>query len=597
MILQELNNYYLRLRDNRTPGIPERYWSIEKVAWEFTIDTCGRLIAITPLTQGDENNLIDFVMMKVPEHDGRTSGIHPFFLCDRAAYLLGLDEKHGAEQFAAAKELHETVLGNCEDIAAKAVLSFFHSLETNLQLIIELQDKPMKDGFVVFFLQEENDYIHERTEIKNAWEKFCDSKNSAAVGQCSVTGKQTSIARLFPTVRGIFGAQKSGASLVSFNNESFESYEKSQSYNASISEDVSFNSGAALRFLLNDKSHSTRIGSTTIVFWSDRSSDIEDNVVARFFDLNTFQENEPEDSLTTLKVKAALESIQRGIKPGNLNHDTKYFILGLAPNNARLAVRFFEICTFGEIEDSFGTYLQDIEMIGVGSTSLYAFLCQAAPLGKSKDIPSTLISATVNAMLTGKAFPQSLYHTLLSRMRADHAQLKRGGNMGLRAAMMKAYLVRRTRILDKTENREERGLTVALDIENTQPGYLLGRLFAVMEKAQQDAIKGINTTISDRYLGAAATTPQRIYPYLMRLAQTHISALKKRGGGIYLDRWMTEIASLMNSNNPYPRTLDNLEQGLFYIGYYQQKEALWSKSSKERTEITDSSINYKIKED
>lgn len=595
MILQELYAYYQRMSDGEGAPLPPRYWSKEKVGWVFEIDTQGSLCDVYPLRSGSSEKMNPFKIMTVPEHDTRTSSVKPFFLCDKASYLLGLDSKRGFEMFEKSRKLHRAVLGNCSDAGAKAVVAFFEKDNASGVLVANHRESLVGDGgFIVFRLlgDSENLFLHDRPAVAKVWSEYRESSDESVYGQCLVTGERAKLARLFPQVTGFPDAQPSGASLVSFNQNSFESYGKAKGENSPISEEAAFGAGTALRYLLKDPKHRFRLGDTTVIFWADQPAEDEDTYAAALLEPDGFaamqkslesdlekDEASFENQQLIQRIGSAVFELRKGKSAQGFKVETKYYILGLAPNAARLSIRFFEICTLGELEERVGQYLRDIEMIGVRSHSLRGYLNQTASLGKADSVPSTLICSTMTAMLTGRVFPQALYTSLLSRMRCDHAS-NNVWDMGMRAAMMKACLVRRARIMN---NGKEEGLDVSLNKENTDSGYVLGRLFAVLEKTQQDALGGINTTICDRYIGAASTTPARIFPQLMRSSQNHMGSLRKKNVPAYinLDRRYQEVTSLLDGVVSFPKTLNNEEQGCFFIGYYQQKYALWHSEAKE----------------
>lgn len=599
MILQELNKYYERLLADPDCEVPPRHWSTEKAAWELRLSSEGKLLGAYQLTQGEGKKLRKFISLRVPEHTTRTVGISPFFLCDNPAYLLGYDEKSGPEKLASARALHEGVLAGCDDEGAQAVLHFFESEDRDADLGDAVRAELAEiGGFAVFRLQGDKRLLHDRPAVVAAWAAYCDDQAKESVmGQCSVTGVKAPLARLFPQVSGVPGAQSAGASLVSFNFNSSESYGKSQTYNASVSEEVAFNAGSVLRQLYADPEHRVRIGETTVVFWADRPAQIEDKVVLAMLDPDEL-DRATEDTFAVESVRAALESMERGLPLQGVDVDTRYFVLGLAPNAARLSVRFFETSTFGRMAEKFGEYLRDVSMTGVRTRSLRALLLQTAPMGASDQLPSTLVNSCMEAMLTGHTFPQALYYAVLSRMRSDHA-CRNAWDMGQRAALLKACLLRKERLMLRDSAGEngvshlnkERSLKVDLDKKRTNRGYVLGRLFAVMEHTQKSALGEVNATIRDRYIGAASTTPARVFPHLLHTTQNHLSKLRKSNPGLCIkfEKANDEIMGMLDGASLFPKTLGADDQGEFFVGYYQQRVDLWKKHSDEVDETSEAS--------
>ncbi len=583
MILQELSRYYQRLLEDPEASVPVENWSSEKAAWELRIAEDGRLMGVTPLTAGEGKDLRRFIVMQVPEHTSRTAGVLPFFLCDNAAYLLGLDEKRGEEKRACAAELHQAVLGGCDDEGARAVLAFFERDDALAVLDDDRRAELAAGGFAVFRLHGDRGYVHERSAVREAWRAHCaEPAGDAVVGQCAITGERAPMERLFPQVTGVPGAQSAGASLVSFNLDAFESYGKRQGYNASLSKEAAFNAGSALRYLFGDPGHRVRYGQTTVLFWTDRPAPAEEALMRLIMDGEDQLRGEPaEDNAEVKRIRETLEAIKDGRSPVGYDLETRFFVLGIAPNAARLAVRFFEVNTFGDIARHYGEYLRDIDMVGVRPRSLRGLLRQVAPLGEYDAVPSTLINSCMHALLTGERFPRALAQLLLTRMRADHGA-RNIWDVGERAALMKACLVRDERLAARGRNDDskiEGSLKVALDTTNANQGYVLGRMFAIMEYTQRAAIGDANSTIRDRYIGAASSTPARAFGPLMRNFENHLAKLMKNqpGLGIYLERLFNDAVVLLpgGGEEVVPATLGANDQINFFVAYHQQKQELW----------------------
>ncbi len=585
MIVQELHRYYERLVKDPDCDVPARFWGKEKVGWRLILDRDGMLVGADPLMTDDGKKTRDFKVIRVPEHQTRSgSGFLPFFLCDNVAYLLGYDEAKGVGKRQASAELHREVLKECCDEGALAVLRFFDRDDFDAHLPEGTAEKLHEaQGFVAFGLEGQRGFVHERPEVAQAWMRHSARPNPDAVwGHCSITGEHAPLARLFPQVTGVPGAQSAGASLVSFNLDAFESYGKRQSYNASLSEEVASNAGAALRYLYGSLDHRVRFGDTMVLFWTDRPAEKENAAVGIVFGGVSIPDvpasERAEESEEVQQLRKTLENIRSGRPVEEYDLETRFYLLGISPNAARLAVRFFEVETFGRILENYDQYLQDVAMDGVRTTSLRVLLQQTAQLGKEENIPSTLVNGCFASMLTGCAFPSALFHLLLSRTRSDQA-----GNdkfdLGKRAALLKACLVRKDRIM----GREERGLSMSLNRDRTDQGYVLGRLFAVIERAQGAAIGDVNASVRDRYIGGAATTPARVMPHLLLNMQNHLAKIRKANSGLcnFLEKNAEEIMDLLNDDVSFPRSLSSEQQGEFIVGYYQQRADLWKKKSKD----------------
>lgn len=595
MIVRELDDLYERyITDSeKSEHTPPEGMSAERVFWEIVLSENGELKNIRSLSWGDEKGGNEYRVMLVPRplNERRSSNVRPYFLCDTAEYLFGLGgakKKHDQ-----SRELHENVLKNCDDFVANAVRKFFSQTlpigewdVKRLEDILSFRKANNKSNLLVFYIENstgEGGFAHEYPSVIDAWDCYrTKHPESDTVGQCSVTNEEAVLAHVFLPITGFSGAQSSGASLISFNCESFCSYgEKAKEHTIGISERDAFRAGTTLKMLLSDPEHKVRLGDTTFIFWSDRPSSDEDNLFVQFFGGNE-RNMAAEDSAVVNRVHTAIENIKSGHPlNGDFDSDVRYYVLGISPNAARLSVRFFETSTLGEIAERYGQYLRDIDIVDVRAASLFQLIKQCAVQGKYENLPSTLVNSCVQAMLTGSRFPQSLLSTLLLRMRADHGSYEVSGKTyevtNQRVSLIKACLVRNWRLLGVTTTRESE-IDVALNRDNNSVGYLLGRLFAVMERAQSGALDSTNATIRDKYIGSASVTPARVMPTLMHGCQNHLSVLRKKKPGlnVILEKELDEIVGKKLSDDPYPSTLSMEEQGEFFIGYYQERVDLWT---------------------
>lgn len=588
MILGDLYAYYdmkpKASPTDRDAGFEElcpRFWTVKNVGWEITITASGDYVSCIPLVKPGAKNPKNAPMPKLLPDITRTSGVCAFVYADNAQYIFGGEAKRDAEARRDFVDKNRAVLEGVDDEAARAFLAFIEKGPYANGLPTAMwEELASSKATIAFHLQSDPAWqqIQNRPALAVAWERYANAQSAqgAEEGMCLVTGEQGPIARLFPQVTGVSGANSSGASLVSFNKVAFCSYGQDK---ANISQEAAYKSGEALRYLLKSENHRTRVGQDTVAFWTERDSASELGLLALAMGMEDqmAQARKVEDQELLDTIRRQLARVKSGLSIPDIDEDARYHILGIAPYQARLAVRFYEEGSLGELRENLAAFLRDTEMVGVAPCSMKSYLEQVAPLGKREDIPSPLVTSCMRALIRGTRFPDALYEQLLVRMRADHAG-RNVWDMGRRAAMMRAYLVRRERLGIKTGQDYERSLLMALNEENTHIGYLLGRLFAVLEKVQVEAIgngkkTNINATIRDRYIGSAATTPARVFPQLLKLAQHHIS---KSEYGVATDRKISEIIALMPDTNPFPATLTYDQQGEFYIGYYQQKKDLYT---------------------
>ena len=592
MMMQSLIGLYNRLESEPVEGEPKvgpEGFTVEKVRWVITLDEVGRIVGVNRFSDSSGSKKGGFRMMAVPAQMGRSSNPEPYFLCDKAAYLLGLPMKKNSEKHSLSKKLHLEVLQGCESPIARSLRAFFIRDEVvgdlsddDRQALEEDKDQ----GFIVFRVMHHPGFAHEDPVIAKSWKAYKSRElenGDPKIRQCSVTGSKGHLARLFLPISGIPGAQSSGAMLVSYNCPAFESYGKEQTYNASISQDAAFRAGSALRYLYRSDCNKVRFGDTMVLFWCDGSHKEKEESFFRF----AFSGRASDDGELDV-LRQYLLDLRAGRSLSQLDLDARFHVLGISPNAARLAVRFYFEDTLAGFTDGFGLYLRDIEMVGCKTTSIYAFIRQAALLGKDDNVPRTVVNACMAAMLKGAPFPRLLFTSVLARMRADHGD-KHPWDCGERAATMKGYLVRKAR-LQHVEIPDERRLTVSLSETNDDIGYVLGRMFALVEYAQRGARGTVGASVVDRYIAAASATPARTFPVLFRGLQNDMSKLRKDkpGMAVFVDKRISSVMDLLDGSKPLPVSLNEDQQGCFFIGFYQQHEELYAKrDSKDDSEETD----------
>jgi len=547
LIIQSLNQYYERLSNDPESGVAPSDYSMAKVSFVFNLSGEGNLLDIVPVYETNGKKKIATNLL-VPEQVKRAAGVSSNFLCDNSSYVLGIDNKgkptRSAECFNAFRDLHEQVLGKVDDNGAKAIINFLDSREagkTDERIIENMMEVLLEGGNIVFMLDGDKGYIHERPLIKKAWGLHKEKAlGNSYVAQCLVTGEIGPISLLHPSIKGVVGGQSSGASIVSFNDDAYVSYGKKQSYNAPISSAVTFAYTTALNYLLASKKNRLQIGDTTTVFWADRQE--EENLMAAFFD------------------------------PPEEDEKTHFCILGLAPNAARISIRYYYEGEFGLLMENVGQHYADMAVVVPKDykhtlPAIWRILRETATLGKSENIPSILTGGLMQAVLSVNAYPRSVFTAIITRIRADH-------NVNpIRAGVLKAYLKRQARI--SKDKKEEGMLTMSLNEESNSQGYILGRLFALLERVQEKASGGnLNSTIRDRYFGAASATPASVFPILLRLSQHHIS---KAEYGYAIDKQIQEVMNLLDGQAGFPKHLNLDEQGYFMLGYYQQRQAFYTK--------------------
>lgn len=577
MILQALVKYY---QDMAAKGeIAEYGWGPEKISYALCIDEEGNLLqAVSVKEESERGKKIAFVpqIMEVPAAVKRSSGIASNFLWDNAAYILGIDGSGNNERtkkcFEACRNLHSRLLKDSSTPAAKALICFFEKWDpdsaANHPAFADNYEDILASSNLVFRFK--GQYLHQNEQIRSIWKNYYQGTDEKEKGVCLVTGGIEPVAVLHPSIKGIYGAQSSGASLVSFNAPSFCSYGREQGFNASTSEYAAFAYGAALNHLISEKSHSYRIGDTTVLCWADGGDNGYPGLLGAFmFGLDCpYSEKE----LTTM-VGRLLEGTCVDYDECKLDPEKPFYILGISPNAARLSVRFFLKNSFGNVIRNVNEHYERLRIQKAAKDTmenipLWKLLSETVNQNAQDKSPSPELTGEVlRAILTGGRYPATLLNGVVLRIRAEH-EVTRG-----RAAIIKAYYLKNT-----NPDVPKEVLTVALNKESTNVPYQLGRLFSVLEGIQSTANPGINSTIKDKYFNSASATPAVVFPILINLAQKH---LKKIDGGlrVILEKQLGEIQDKIGE--AYPSRLNLPQQGSFQLGYYHQTMARFESKKKE----------------
>lgn len=582
MILQALTQYYedlLRLGKINRPG-----WSKQKLNYSLLLSEEGQLLQLLHLqqeVQRGNKTVLGPQEMWVPSPVKRSSGIRPNFLCDTSSYLLGVDGKGKADRsidcFAASKALHLQLLKEVDSPVARAIIRFFEhwdpSQAASHPALQEDWEELLKGGNLTFSLDKL--FAAQDPAIADAWTRhYEDSSDDAEPIRCLVTGQPGTLARLHPSIKGVAGAQSSGASLVSFNAPAFCSFEHEQGANAPVSDYAAFAYTTALNTLLADRNRVSRVGDTTILCWAaGGESAYQDCFLMSIFD-DSYTEN---DILNTLHHLSKGESIQWD--DTRLSPDTRFYVLGLAPNAARLSVRFFWQNSFGALARNLERHYQRLEIIRPSfdkfpTLSIWRLVLETVRKvpGRTPEPHPRLAGDLLLAVLNDTLYPATLLNGVELRIRAERS-VSRG-----QAAILKAYY---TKYLEQfqPDSPMKEALTVELNEQTNYLPYLLGRLFAVLEGLQQSASPGINTTIKDRYFNSASATPAIVFPQLINLAQKHLNKLDG-GLAVYYDKQITELSSRITQTLPTRMSL--AEQSAFQLGYYHETQRRYTaKNNKE----------------
>lgn len=585
MILQALAAYYqtlLKRGEVEAPG-----WSKARVSAEIILNNKGELQGIlslqNPVQRGKKQVFVD-TMMKVPEIFKRSSGVRPNFLCDNSSYFFGIDDKgkpkRSLECFEASKKFHHELLDGSPSVAAQAILAFFDKWdpEQESQNAVFSQNKDAILGASNLVFKINDQFAQDDPTIQKRWQEYKQSGQSDSLKeQCLVTGEIAEIAKVHPNIKGVRDAQSSGAALVSFNAPSLESFGHAgdQGFNAPVSEYAAFAYATALNELLR-KGNSILCGDTTVVFWAQSGEDTYSQFYSALMGGNDTNKLSDED------IKSVLEKISKG-NPADLNGvelspDEPFYVLGLAPNAARLSVRFFWRNTFGTALRNINAHQERMKICRPSwepeNLSLYRLLnASVNPNSKKSNASPLLAGSLLRSILQDSPYPEAMYRQFLLRIKADSDKDK---ITYPRAAFIKAYLI-------KNHEKEWGGeITMKVNENCNAIPYVLGRLFAVLEGLQQAANPGINATIKDRYFNAACATPGTVFPVLLKLSNAHLNKLgkDKKAWAVTIQKKIGDLLgkiSMPDQGSPIPGRLTLDEQGMFILGYYQETQDRFTK--------------------
>lgn len=575
MILQALTQYYEELL--AAGKITRPGWAKAKVSFALDLDDAGQVRQLLHLQRevqrGKKTALVP-QELDMPSPVKRTAGVAANFLCDNSSYLLGADEKgkptRSLECFSAARALHLALLKAVDSPAAQAIVRFFETWDpaqaAEHPALREDWADLMKGGNLTFWYRDAPAAAD--PAVAAAWQRQYESGGEDAEDAlCLVTGQHTTLARLHPSIKGVAGAQSSGASLVAFNAPAFCSYEHEQGANAPTGEYAAFAYATALNTLLADRDHVCRVGDTTILFWAANA----EAAYQDFMMYSLFNDHYSEgDILSTLHSLAKGESVDWD--QARLDPATRFYVLGLAPNAARLSVRFFWQNNFGTLARNIARHYERLDIVRPSFDKFPTLpiwrlvqetVRRPAPGASPADPSPRLAGDLLLAVLNDALYPATLLDGVSLRIRAEH-DVTRG-----KAAILKAYYLR-----NSSDQNIKEVMTVELNEQSAYLPYVLGRLFAVLEAVQQSANPGINTTIKDRYFNSASATPASVFPLLLNLAQKHLAKLD---GGLatYYDKKITELNSRITCTLPARMSLP--EQSAFQIGYYHETQKRYAK--------------------
>ncbi|HGY55360.1 MAG TPA: type I-C CRISPR-associated protein Cas8c/Csd1 [Caldithrix abyssi] len=581
MILQELTRFYNRLLDNPQVDICEPGFSKENISFKIVLTENGELFdkdrPIQDLRVTDGRNVRP-VKITVPKFDGkRANGIKPYFLWDKTDYIIGMrkntntgQEERMPKHNKAFIELIDTITSTTQkNHSAIQAVKTFCLKSSNIDLLknSEYWDDFL-NSFVVFSIYEsEEDTVFGIKEVKNIWKEYyplAPTGQKVKKGICLVSGEITGIAQLHPTIKKGVGG-KNDIPLISCNFNAGESFNFEKNENAPISASAASAIAGALNYLLDNRSYNLTIADTRTLYWAETND--------RFAEYFGQIMDPRKDEGRSADLEAFLHSVRRGKLPPELENSGRFFVLGLAPNAARISVRFWYVDDVEQIALHIGRHFADLQIVRQNEKretaypSAWQLLIETAVQHKSDNIAPNLAGPFLHSILSGGPYPSNLLALLISRLRAEQDTEKTRKLNYYRAAFIKA-------ILNRNYKKE---LAMSLDKNRNALPYLLGRLFALLEKIQEDSAGGnLNATVKDRYFSSASTTPRTAFPVLLRLTQNHLKKLKSENPGLAVVR-EKELGEVMEKLEAFPATLKLEDQGEFAIGYYHQRQDFFKK--------------------
>lgn len=581
MIIEALCNCYDRFEKNPAFNISRYGYSNEQIYASITLTENGEIIH--PIVKFDKGT-----KLVVPSIPIRSSGIKPAFVFDNSQYFFGhsiqKDNKNkkmkgkdgkylvkdNKEHFKQCKELHEKIFSSVENSEeVRALLSFFENAQEKYFDLTDDEKNLISNKFV-FRLKGKEEYFHDNIVIKKAWEEYfngLNEKNDEEM-ECLDSGNKQYFELLHQDVKGLAA---SGIKVVSFNEKAFESFYKKNGEISPISKLSAFKYVVALNFLVQDKKHILRIGNDKILFWAEKEAKNEENLLNFLFGNKDESEEKKSDELTSQMIKSFFSQVYSGKEFSStfeIDESITFYILGITNNSSRAVIRYYYQNSLGQILDHISEHYRDIDIIKKDDdtkiVSPWRILINTAVGGETSNIPPLLESSLIRSILEGIPYSYNLYTAILNRIRSEQKI------DFVRVGILKSYLNRISRQNNKSQKEM---ITMTLNKEETNQGYLLGRLLAVLEKGQRDALGDVNASILDKYLNSCITTPQTVFPTLLMLFQKHLS----KSGKYYTNQIANEIIAHFDSTG-FPQILDVEDQGRFLIGYYHQNMDLWTKN-------------------
>ena len=570
MILKALYEYY-----QRHGNLPKKGLELKEIGYLIVIDECGTFLGIES-RMIDKKRAQQFLVPQTVHRSGRK--FIGNYLWDNCEYVTGYSEKNQGKSVLCNKAFIERVKELKKEfpqnIVVNAISNFYNKYQSIYAVLKDdalWKEMSTSTKNVSFLLQGSVSIAATDGDVIR-WSG--DNTECAEVRSCLVTGRQGKIARVHAKVPLQGNAF---SSLVSFKDgKGYDSYGKQQGANAPISEDAEFAYTTALNHLLDSNSRNKFVlGSRTFLFWASKDDEAGQKAEDSFFSLFGFNEQEDDPNRGVEQVRKVFAAIYKGTL--KTTSEDVFYILGLAPNAARIAVTYWAEIPLRKFSETICKHFDDMEVVDTRMEkkpymSLRNIISAVTLGGKVSDATPNLADAVVKSIFEGLPYPQTLFASCVRRIRAESGEKDKNSVYITRAAIIKAYL-----------NRigNNRKIQVMLDKENTNQGYLCGRLFAVLDKIQEEANN--QHSIRERYMNAASSTPAAVFSTILNLSNHHVENLKSEGRKINFEKLKQEIISKIDADG-FKTQLDLQDQGRFFIGYYHQRQDFFVKNEENNNE-------------
>lgn len=580
MILKALYDYYNRCGNLPAPGMEEK-----EIGFVIVISKEGKFLRFEDCRTGKTIGRVYLVK----KHVSRSSAAVANYLYDNSAYVLGYSDKDDSEKnqlyFNTFVEKVQSILDRMPDNSdIRTLMNFYaqgreaiHS-EVEQDPLWEDIKKNLSKKYSVFSFRIEGDLriLAEKKELMQTNE---GTKNDNSRGLCMVTGVQGELVDT-TTATMIQGSQAT-AKLVAFQvNSGYDSYGKEKCGNAPISHEAEFAYTTALNTMLRrDSRNKFTVGNRTFVFWASSNDKAAEQAEESLFDLLGYSEEKKDNPNAKIEqVRKVFTAIYSGSLSTSL--EDRFYILGLAPNSARIAVVYWSETPLRDFAGKILRHFDDMEIIDTRKDrkpymGIKDILSAVTLGGKQSEATPNLPESIIKSIFLGTPYPYTLLSACIRRIRAESGD----GNAAriTRIAIIKAFLNR--------QNVNDKRMEIMLDKRNTNQGYLCGRLFAVLDRIQEDA-NGISS-IRERYMNAASSTPSSVFATILNLSSHHLENLSNEGKKVFYEKLKQEIIDKISSDG-FPAHLDLQDQGRFFVGYYHQRQDFFNKKEENNN---DESVN------